>query len=398
MLKSLRLHNFRTYLNTAVLFTQHHLIIGKNNSGKTNLCAAIKFLRSTATQDLAAAAFEVPGGLTEITNWYTKSTEFEVGFTCEIPVDGDPHSFEYALRIGINDGAQPDTKQLRSIDVRSERLTVTGGGFTNVDLIENDGHEASLRHEKSDEGFCAKTLSPRGATMLSKLYELDTNRRAIAFRRYLTSWVYYSLSPLAMREGWRSGSAHLGAMSQDGRDLASTLFGLKNFDERRYRRVLEHVSVLEPNLEAVNFLPVPDQGPVPFVDMRGKSRASWASLSDGTLRALGLALIAEAAAPGDAESANASSPLTVIEEPENGIYPGYLGYLSDLFEDRAGHAQFIFTSHSPYFINFFDAFRERVTLLRNEEDRTVQLEVPAADDDDEDRQLLAEQYSMELIS
>jgi len=397
MLKSLKLHNFRTYLNTTVPFTQHHLIIGKNNSGKTNLCAAIKFLRSTASQELADAAFEIPGGLTEITNWYSKSTEFEVACACEIPVDGDSHSFEYTLKIGITDGAQPEAKQLRGIGIRSEKLTVTGGGFTNVDLIENDGHEARLRHEKSDEGFCAKTLAPRGATMLSKLYELDTNRRAIAFRKYLTSWVYYSLSPLAMREGWRSGSAHLGAMSPDGRDLASTLFRLKNFDERRYRKVLDHVRVAEPSLEAINFLPVPDQGPVPFVDMHGRPRASWASLSDGTLRALGLALIAEAAAPGDVESSDAPCPLTVIEEPENGIYPGLLRHLVDLFEGRAAQAQFVFTSHAPYFINFFDATRNCVTLLRKKDDRTVLVVIPPPDDDDEDRPLLAEQYSMELI-
>ena len=90
------------------------------------------------------------------------------------------------------------------------------------------------------------------------------------------------------------------------------------------------------------------------------------------------------------------TPLIMIEEPENGIYPGRLRAFFDAIEDRAPEGQFVFTSHSPYFINLFDAYRESVTLLRRNRERTEIVKVPPADDDP-DRPLLAEQYSLELL-
>ncbi|MCH7704052.1 MAG: AAA family ATPase, partial [Planctomycetes bacterium] len=73
MLKTLRLHNFKTFLNTEINFTQRHLIIGKNNSGKTNLCAALMFLRDIGTSDFATALGNVAGGVHEIMNWASRS-------------------------------------------------------------------------------------------------------------------------------------------------------------------------------------------------------------------------------------------------------------------------------------------------------------------------------------
>ena len=68
-----------------------------------------------------------------------------------------------------------------------------------------------------------------------------------------------------------------------------------------------------------------------------------------------------------------------------------------MLEDRAPMAQFFMTSHSPYFVNLFDGARDSVTLLRREEERSTIVSIPPADDDDPDRELLAEQYSMELF-
>ena len=56
--------------------------------------------------------------------------------------------------------------------------------------------------------------------------------------------------------------------------------------------------------------------------------------------------------------------LTIIEEPENGLY---VGHLKPLFEKLAGpgrRGQFIFTTHSPYFIDLFDSCLEGVHLVK----------------------------------
>lgn len=399
MLRRLRIHNFRTYLNTDLEFTRRHLIIGRNNSGKTNLCAALCFLRKTASSDLATAAQDVPGGIAEITNWAFDSDTVELRCECEIPFDGKPYVYSYDLELRVETSGTTPQEGQPAFRVTREQLILQGPEFRKTALLWSDGREAKMLHEEDfvrrKQEHRVTTPAPRDATMLSKLYELDSNPRAVFFRRYLASWLFFSLSPDRIRFGWR-GNSTVSALSTRGDNLASMLFQLKNFDERRYRNVIDHVRMVEPDLEAINFYPVPDQGAVPFVALRNNPRASWNGLSDGTLRCLALALIAEIVAGPSGLKDRTAAPLVVIEEPENGIYPGQLRAVFDLFDERAGRGQFLFTSHSPYFINFFDGCRGSVTLLRRKKGITKIVPVPPPEDD-EDRPLLAEQYSMELF-
>lgn len=402
MLKKLRLHNFRTYLNAEAEFGQRQLVIGKNNSGKTNLCLAIRFLGASAGSPLAEAVGAcVPGGPPEFTHFAFNSNQTSFEMVCDLPFDGQMLSFQYTLSIeitGTTTGSSPGEQGVR---VTAERLVLTGERFKETCLLDNDGREARLLHEeqvgREKEPYQAVTLAPKGATMLSNLYELETNRRAILFRRFLRSWTYFALSADSIRWGWRE-AGRTGALYADGKHVANSIFHLKNQDERRYRRLIERVAAFEEGLEAINFLVAPDQGVVPFVALNVRPRASWAGLSDGTLRALALSHLIEVAdAVRDTEGW--PSPLIIIEEPENGLYGGLLRKLVEEFEDCAPLAQFIFTSHSPYFIDLFDGEPSSVTLLRREGTRTVihRLPSPSTTTPSDERMTLAEKYFAEIL-
>ncbi|RJP35060.1 MAG: hypothetical protein C4547_10125 [Phycisphaerales bacterium] len=402
MLRKLKLHNYRTFLNAEFDFTDRHLVIGANNSGKTNLSSAIVFLGATARQDLTtAAAAWVPGGILEMSNWYSKREEMEFSCTCELEFGAKPCEFTYDLvleRFPARLASAPAPIGLRVVN---EKLVLSGEGFNDVVLLDSDGHEAKLfdeiQHEQGQPAHAPSTPVPANATMLSKLYELETNRRAILFRRFLFHWNYYCLSPSAIRTGFRTNQGVMPALSPSGDNLSSAIFQLKNLDEARYRNVIDHTHIVEPDLEAINFFPAPDQGAVPFVALRGRSSASWYGLSDGTLRCMGLGYIVERSAL--VTDAAGVPAVTVIEEPENGIYPGQLRRVFDLFEERAPASQFIFTTHSPYFIDFFDARRESVTILKRNKDRTQINPAPPVRPEDQspDRLTLAEQYALELV-
>lgn len=398
MLKTFRLHNFRTFLNAEVSFTNRHLIIGRNNSGKTNLCSALWFLGATARTDLGTAVVAVPGGISEIANWKLNKNQIDLSCTCEVPFEGDQYVYTYDLSLKVESSSAPSGVQQLALHVAEERLVINGPGFKNSTLLENNGRQARMLHEGSDQEYRAETLAPADATMLSKLYELESNRRAIAFRRYLRNWHYFALSPDAIRFGWAkpsSSRALRALLGPLGDTLATVLYQEKNFNDRLYRNVLKHTQLVEPALQAINFIVSPDQAATPFVELRDRPRASWVGLSNGTLRCLALAFIVEAV--GSAHDPDTvPTPLVMIEEPENGIYPGQLRRVFDLFEERAPQGQFVFTSHSPYFIDLFDAFRESVTLLRREEERTKVLSVPPPEEGPE-RPMLSEEYSMELL-
>jgi predicted ATPase len=83
------------------------------------------------------------------------------------------------------------------------------------------------------------------------------------------------------------------------------------------------------------------------------------SASDGTLRFMALGYIILNNARQDNPS------LTIIEEPENGLYVRHLKPLFELIEPTGTGGQYIFTSHSPYFIDLFDTNLENVTLMED---------------------------------
>ncbi|MGQ9651616.1 MAG: AAA family ATPase [Phycisphaerae bacterium] len=375
MIKKLRLHNFKTFLNSEIDLTRRHLLIGKNNSGKTNLCMAIRFLGATSRLDLpSAAASCILGGIPEIKNCSYAGTKIDFGVTCDLPFDGAMLTFQYDLSLEVAQTGKSVGAGEVSLRLANERLSVNGGGFSDACLLDNNGHEAQMLHEEQrtqPQGPHKPTMpAPRNATMLSQLYELDTNRRAILFRRFLQSWMYFRLSSDSIRSGWREAERTGSLYYADGRHLPSAIFKLKNEDDRRYRRLLERVrDHFEPDLEAINFLISPDQGVVPFVTLQGRPRASWAVLSDGTLLALALSQIIEQAdASGDAVAD--PPPVMLIEEPETGLYVGALRELMEDFEISSARAQFIFTSHSPYFIDLFDRDLSSVTLFKRQGDLT----------------------------
>ena len=403
MLKRLCLHNFKSYLNAEFEFSLRHLVIGKNNAGKTNLRSALHFLSAAAQMDLtSAAAAWIPGGIDAMPNYALRAKSRTVDFEveCELKFRDEILTYRYALSLQAEASLSGGAPDAQSLNVRNERLAVTGGKFKDTVLLDNDGREAVLFHEEQvgePSPYTPKTLAPVGATMLSKLYELETNRRAIHFRRFLASWAGYSLCAHAIRFGWRKPNQPA-VLWESGDNLATAIFHLKNQEERRYRRFLERVRMVEDGLDAVNFIVSPEQGIVPFVSLPDAPRASWTSLSDGTLKVMALAFLIEQADMA-ANISDRSIPFMLIEEPENGLYGGLLRKLLEEFDNCAPTAQIIFTSHSPFFIDLFDARPGAVILLRRERERTV-IQKLAADKalvPPEERLTLADRYFSEIL-
>lgn len=402
MIKKLRLHNFRTYLNTELDLERRHLIVGRNNSGKSNLLQAIRFLGATASLSLDEAALAwIPGSVSELKNWAFKSNRVDLEIECEICFGEEHLVYTYGLSLDVTPQPGQASSTTLGLRVSQEQLVCDGGPFKKAHLIDNDGHEARLLHEEQvghqSEPYSPKTLSPPNATMLSKLYDLETNRRAIHFRKFLCMFFYCTPSPPQMRTGWREASQPAG-LGHYCDNLATVLFYLKNQDERRYRRIIERVNKVEPGLEAINFIPTPDQSFVPFISLRGRdSGASWFGLSDGTLRVLALAYLIEEANR-ISRDGTWPAPVIMIEELENGIYANVLRDILEECENYAPEAQFLFTSHSPLFIDLFDGNREAVTILRRDQERTVTQRVSAAETTMHDERItLAEQYFSEMI-
>ena len=359
MLQEFRVDNFKSLINVVFKPREINLLIGGNNSGKTNLCQALRFVSGSSFTTLDACANLAPIWRFGITHFALDKDTTDFYVRADSIYEEERLTFEYELTI-----KPPDTG-LGEATIRLDRevLSVTGEGFDKTVLLENNAGRIRLLIEK---GFMngtrnyGLTNASTDTTMLHRLYDSEANSRAIHFKRYLTGWVYYDLSPVAMRGSAHQPREHV--VAPDGRNLASVLFGLKTTNERAYRELLAVARKIEPGLDLVNFNTSLENQVFMYFEDKDGHPLSVANASSGTLRFLALAYVLMI------QHRNNSSPLCIIEEPENGIYAGCL---KTLFEKISpGQPQLVFTSHAPYFIDLFDDRLDGIFVLDRRQGHT----------------------------
>ena len=359
MIKEFRVDNFLSWVNLS--FTPHdaNLLIGLNNSGKTNLCKALLFLAGTANRPLNDAAFAWSIPIYGIKNFSLNKDTAEFMVRSELLVEDQPAEFIYELKIGVPSSYLPDAK----LTVVREKLVVSAPGFEKVTLLENRmGRTRLLRqqdHLAGREDRYENVTVSHETTMLQRLYDSENNRLASHFKQYLSRWRYYDLSPEALRRSDFAPSEYW--LYSDGSNLASAIYQLKKGDEMNYRKILDFVRHVEPDLDYINFLGG-DSEPQVYMKFQYKSGSELFAhhASTGTLRFLALAYILLA------QPTQVSRPLAIIEEPENGLHVSLMKPLVESVDDSSDRPQLLFTSHSPYFVDLFDERLESVYVPRRD--------------------------------
>ena len=363
MLREFRVDNYKSLINVTFKPQSMNLLLGLNNAGKTTLCEAIKFAAMTPVWTLDQCADWVAGGRLGITNFFFDKSTIDLAIKAEIPFEGQLLLFDYELSIAAVSGAAPDAR----FEVESERLSVTGGKFQSVTLLENTRRGVKLLHEGDfvlgDKVNLVETTAPRDATMLNRLYDLETNARSNAFKRYLASWQYFALSADAVR-----GSQHNPSdptLHPNGSNLASAIYHLKTVDERSYRKLLDYVRKIEPSIDVINFRAGSESSIFMFFEDSFGHVLPASRASAGTLRYLALVYVL-LVQPGLKRN-----PLIIVEEPENGLYVGYLNDLIAMADQAIGKPQIIFTTHAPYFIDLFEDRLDSLFLMRRTKENSI---------------------------
>ena len=362
MLQEFRVDNFKSLINIVFKPQEANLLIGTNNAGKTNLCQAMRFVSASSSLTLDECAERTVNGRFDMTNFALDKSTIDFFVRADIPYEEEILTFEYTLTIS------PPQNRLGEVAVTIDReiLSVSGGYFDQTLLLNNKFGQIRLLHENDFLGGAAHYVAmtaPRDATMLQRLYDTNTNPRANRFKQYLTGWIYYDLSPTAMR-----GSAHKPrefVVASDGNNLASVLYSLKTGNERAYRKLLKVIQQIEPRLDLINFFAGSENNVFMFFEDQDAHTLSAVNASSGTLRFLALAYVL-LIQPGQG-----LTPVCIVEEPENGIYVGFLKTLFEMIEGYPDRPQVIFTSHSPYFIDLFDEHLGGVFVLDRDKGHTA---------------------------
>jgi predicted ATPase len=401
MLTRLQVRGFKSLWDVDVRFGPFTCIAGPNAVGKSNLFDAIQFLSRLASENLLEAALSARSGdslssnVRDLFHRHQGQNSARIILAAEMIIPRDGIDFlgqkaeasittlRYTVEIAfVAPEEQIDSSGLRLI---SEELVplpkgeagrniqfphnasrwrdrvVTGKGRRGGDFISTDGNKQEVGLHQEGRGGRTRRFPtadlPR--TVLSTVNATESPTALLA-KREMESWRLLQLEPSALR--LPDNLLARPGLTPSGAHLPATLYSLarrRGIDQNpvdvervagRLAELLDDIKTVAIHRDEVRQLFILQ------LESRNGTTFSARSLSDGTLRFLALATLAED-----------PSALGVIcmEEPENGIQPARIPAILDLLKDIACDPsiepgddnplrQVIINTHSPAVVQLID--------------------------------------------
>lgn len=328
-LTRVRLRHYRSIPEADVALGPLVFLIGPNGSGKSNFLDALRLV-SDGLRTSLDEALERRGGVAQVRR---RAAGHPTRFSIGLDFRGPRGHGEYGIQVAA----------------------VRGGGFRIVreHCAVRSAARDGARTAPADAAYRVDNGALTSATVTG-LPAVDGKRLLLAdlAERKPFRYVYegladigvFTLNPEAMRHPRTPGSGLL--LQRDGSDVAGVLHRLGRTVRGREDK-LRIESYLRQIVPGIHGVARRTQGGREFLeftqDVPG-AKAPWrfaaASVSDGTLRALGV-LTSLFTPTGSAYSTVA------IEEPETALHPTASGALLAALRDAGDRRQVIATSHSP---------------------------------------------------
>ena len=357
MITSLRLVDFKNFVDETLCVGPLTVIVGANASGKSNIRDAFRFLhgigRGYTLADILGGRWG-PGGEGQ---WQSlRGAPNEVGRVADTE-PGPRFALEVRLQLGDASGryyieVSRGAGEAGGFRVAREELST--GGWEPVytsntvygdPLVQDDETQLRLRMAKtgSQKKLGHSVAVRSGQPALTQIREhgwlakshKDNAQRVIDV---LASMRFLDLIPDRMRKPSFPGQTAMG----DGGENLPTVLRAICADPKRRKTLIDWVRALTPmDVEDFQFLPDSVTGLIQLVVLeKGGRPCSAYSVSDGTLRFL--AMLAALLADDPAK-------FYFFEEIDNGIHPARQWLLLELIEKQTatGSMQVVTTTHSP---------------------------------------------------
>ncbi|MHB1556358.1 MAG: AAA family ATPase [Isosphaeraceae bacterium] len=300
-------------------------LVGPNGSGKSNFLDALRFVADALNTSLDHALRD-RGGIKEVRRRSGgHPNHFSISLTFRLP---DGTEGDYSFRIG----ARPRAGYVVQNEVCRLRAEA--------------GAPESFYEVESGKVIKTSLASPPVAAS-DRLYLVNVSGLGEFRPVYdaLTHMAFYNLNPERIRDLQNPDAGEV--LRRDGGNLASVLGRLERDNPALKTRVEEYLSKVVPGIRGFEAKAVGPRETIVFRQEVADSKQPWhfyaASMSDGTLRALGI--LVALLQPGDGQADRV--PLIGIEEPEIALHPAAAGVLRDSLRDACRRAQVLVTSHSP---------------------------------------------------
>jgi len=376
MITRIKINGFKSFVNTDLYFGPFTCIAGANAIGKSNFFDALTFLSNLADKTIIEAAKSVRSENQKHSNirdiFYRCSSNFMKEITFEvymlIPMKGVDDlgqtaeatitSLRYKLELKLNDensDKEPieitgeellpitlrDTKSNIHFDKSNDWLTsvLNGRRGTNNPFISTVDGKIKL-HQDGSKGRTTEFISEKMPRTLLSTVTAESPTAFLA-RQEMRNWMMLQFEPSALRQPNSIYEVKNAEIKANGLNLPATLFRLQT--EKKDKDVYQSLTnKLKELVEDVTVISVDkdEKRDLLTLQIRFKDGLTLPaqSLSDGTLRFLGLAII---------EEDSSGSRLICLEEPENGINPKKISEMVELLQGMATDTEFAVDEENP---------------------------------------------------
>ncbi|WNI14108.1 AAA family ATPase [Actinacidiphila sp. ITFR-21] len=342
-----RLRQYRSIAAADVELGDLVFLVGPNGAGKSNFLDALRLVAESLGTSLADA-LDVRGGVAEVRR---RSTGHPSRFAVALEFRGPGFEGEYGFQVA---GARSGGFRV----AREECAVRPAGAAAASGFRVDDG----LLTSATERGLPAP--DPR-RLLLAEAARLKVFRPVY---EGLTGVGVLNLDPGAMR---RPAAPDPGrSLRRDGANVAGVLHRMGRTARGREdrARIDSYLREMVPGVQGAARRVQGGRETVEFAQDVPGAKNPWRfaaqSVSDGTLRALGV-LVGLFAAPGEAYSTVA------IEEPETALHPTASGPLLAALRDASARRQVIATSHSADLLDSEDIDPAELRAVRCTEGHTV---------------------------
>lgn len=370
MLTQITVSGYKSLQHSTARFAPFTVIVGRNNTGKSNLFDALRLLSHLAQMPVASAFTPERHRGDPVESFFSEQ-ESSLHIECDFALDDTPHPFDpdqplshpflhYEVGITFHDGLL--RVQSESLKGRTQKTTRLRSYIT-TGQDENGKQRVSVNRDTARAGRTRHFRSPAARSVLTMIDDAELYPHVVAVADELSAWRFFHFDPEALREP--SPAMDILELEPSGRGLSGFYDTLDKSESPLFEsaeRALNKRGISEA--QNIRVLDTGDRRRLLAIVRQDGREFTARVLSDGTLRFLALLALAYAPRP---------PSLVCFEEPENGVHPGRLPFIVDtlrsITERRAEggrRSQVLVNSHSPYLVDLLDPNEMLVASLDSE--------------------------------
>jgi predicted ATPase len=334
-------HNYKSIDACSVELGAVTILVGRNGSGKSNFLDALRLV-ADALQTSLDHAIKSRGGIDAVRR---RSTGHPRNFAIRLEMNLDEwDTATYGFEVGSRPEGGFFVKQ-------EELLIVAPNNRTIAHYLVREGRIAEASKENMPPAADDRLYLVNAAGLPDFRVVYDG----------LLAMGFYNVNPEAMKELQSPDAKEL--LHHDGANIASVIARLEKDQPEIAERITKYLSTVVSGISNVQRVALGPRETLEFRQGIEGAKHPWrfyaASMSDGTLRALGT-LVAVMQLVERKEPVR----LVGIEEPETALHPAAAGALMDALREASVRTQIVITTHSPDLLDQVDPDQDRLLAVQ----------------------------------